>query len=667
MESRALRSLALAAGLVTFSSPLAEAKFRPIVWGHFSGKPITRPVVAIAAGKDRSTVLQDDGTLVIWGENVWDNMTPPPEKLPGALDIAEGWAHTIALMSDGTVVGWGGKEKIFHQTDVEYGQEKPPPGLKDVVAIAAGALFSAALRSDGTVVAWGDNAFRQCDVPANLMGVKAIAAGENHMLALLQDSTIVAWGDSTYGATKVPTDLRQVVAIAAGSGHSVALRADGTVVGWGTCTYSGGDCNKIPPEAAEGVVMIAAGEMVTHVLKKDGTLITWGLGTWAVPKNLKGIRSIRASRSHALALTSDGRVHGWSYNPYRIVGAYVESGKPPYMDGDYASVVTGDRRFGFISMAGNPELFGDGFRGENYYDTLTRKVKKIAYGGYHSVALLEDGTVHVVVADDRKDFIPREPLRGIRDVAAGSGFCAALKADGSIVVWGDSLFDGVLDYGVMKIPPGVSNVKILRASYGRILVVREDDSVISWGAASQSLPDEPTRIRNAVDVSLGMYHGVALLADSTVIAWGQNFRGQTDVPSDLKRVIKISAGHSHTLALLADGTVRSWGWDTAGGGHVPTEVKNAVDIGTRNVNSIALVDDAIASVESSSKRRRLAALEPGDYDVDVLSFDGSRVWSGSMRWTGNIWRGGFRESGAWIFSCRKNGRPVGLEKQILHK
>ena len=51
----------------------------------------------------------------------------------------------------GSIVGWGGNI---------YGEAKPPDG-NDFVAIAAGDGHSLALRSDGSIVGWG----RGCSTP----------------------------------------------------------------------------------------------------------------------------------------------------------------------------------------------------------------------------------------------------------------------------------------------------------------------------------------------------------------------------------------------------------------------------------------------------------------------------------------------------------------------
>jgi hypothetical protein len=68
---------------------------------------------------------------------------------------------------------------------------RAPPGLSGVTAIAAGYVHSLALKSDGTVIGWGRNDSGQITIPAGLNGVIAIAAGYDPTgptAALLQPS-----------------------------------------------------------------------------------------------------------------------------------------------------------------------------------------------------------------------------------------------------------------------------------------------------------------------------------------------------------------------------------------------------------------------------------------------------------------------------------------------
>jgi len=124
-----------------------------------------------------------------------------------------------------------------------------------VVAITAGQSHSLALKSDGTVVGWGNNGSGQATPPTNLTAVVAITAGQTHSLALRSDGTVVGWGVGKSGQSTPPTNLAGVVAIAAGDVHSVALKSDGTIVGWGDNRY--GEATPLPGLA--GVEVLAAG------------------------------------------------------------------------------------------------------------------------------------------------------------------------------------------------------------------------------------------------------------------------------------------------------------------------------------------------------------------------------------------------------------------------
>jgi len=164
------------------------------------------------------------------------------------VSVAEGWNHSLALKSDGTVIGWG----IL---------DPPPPGLSNVVAIASRLFHSLVLRRDGTVVAWGSNSYGQTNVPVGLSNVVGIAAGQGHCLALKSDGTVVGWGNNSNGQTNVPAGLSNVVAIAAGGNDSLALKSDGRAIGWGS---NPDYVETIVPVGLSNVVAIAAGGGTTY-------------------------------------------------------------------------------------------------------------------------------------------------------------------------------------------------------------------------------------------------------------------------------------------------------------------------------------------------------------------------------------------------------------------
>lgn len=167
-------------------------------------------VVSVAHAGESFWALTSDGRTLEWG---WNQPLPRPGPT-GIVAIAAGWAHVLALRSDGTVV------------DIDAQGAKPAPvGLSQVVAVACGWSSRLALTSEGRVVTWGPDLE---PVPAGLSNVVAIAAGDRHAVALLGDGRVVEWGTLNSGRPFDPirassiASLRNVIAIAA-SGDSTAV------------------------------------------------------------------------------------------------------------------------------------------------------------------------------------------------------------------------------------------------------------------------------------------------------------------------------------------------------------------------------------------------------------------------------------------------------------
>ena len=274
-----------------------------IAWGFNNGNATDIPdgltdVVAIATGFAHNLALKSDGTVVAWGSNS-SGQTNVPAGLTDVVAISAGQDHSLALKSDGTVVAWG--HNYWGQTDA-------PAGLTGVTAISAGSYHNLALKGDGTVVAWGYNGYHQTDVPADLTNVIAVAAGWVHSLALKADGTVVGWGSNQFGQASVPASLTDVIAISGGYIHSLALKGDGTVVGWGDNPYG----EATPPSGLTNVTTIFATGYRSVALKRDGTVVAWGdntLGQNEIPSGLTGVVAVAAGPYHILALVPQGNTN----------------------------------------------------------------------------------------------------------------------------------------------------------------------------------------------------------------------------------------------------------------------------------------------------------------------------------------------------------------------
>ena len=237
-----------------------------------------------------------------------------------------------------------------------------------------------ALKSDGTVVGWGSDS-TGASVPAGLTDVVEISRS----LALKKDGTVVGIG---YGVA--PSGLTNVAAL----GNNLVLKKDGTLFAWGDNTY--GQAN-VP--TGSDFVAVGSGNTWNVALKSNGMVVGWGQYNSGLldTTGISGVTAIAAGANFYLTLHEDGSV---------------------------------------FSRAGsnNPDDIW------SYSPSATRpKAIAIAAGTNRSLILLEDGTVYRYgdVGYPATSGIV-QGLSGVVAIGANSSF-SAVKNDGSVVRWGESL------------------------------------------------------------------------------------------------------------------------------------------------------------------------------------------------------------------------------------
>jgi alpha-tubulin suppressor-like RCC1 family protein len=283
----------------------------------------------------------------------------------GAISIAAGGYHNLAVARDGTVWAWGwnGFGQLGNGgTTATVGPVKVE-GLSDVVAVGAGLADSFAVKRDGTLWGWGWNGFGQLgdgtttdrSRPVQVSGltqVTSVAAGGYHTLALGRDGTVWSWGWNGLGLLgdgtttdrlrpQVVPGLVNVRSIAAGWLHSLASDTDENVWTWGWNAYGQlGDGTTTdrtsPTRLAVGahVDAVAGGAYHSMLLTSEGLIWTWGWngagqlgdGTLTdhnrpvqVPGFYGGATSISAGMGHSLAVIN-GVAVGWGWNPFGQLG-----------------------------------------------------------------------------------------------------------------------------------------------------------------------------------------------------------------------------------------------------------------------------------------------------------------------------------------------------------
>ncbi|NYE38149.1 alpha-tubulin suppressor-like RCC1 family protein [Nocardioides cavernae] len=569
--------------------------------------------------------------------------TTPPSVLATktATSVAAGQAHSLALTSDGEVVGWG---------DNQAGQATPPAALAGttVTAIAAGGQHSLALSSDGQVIGWGSNSFGQAaaDPALNDKHVTAIAAGFAHSLALTSDGRVTAWGFGDQGQTNVPSSLdgKTVTAIAAGANHSVALTSDGKVTAWGN--NGNGQITAPPSLADETVIAIAAGTYHTLALTSAGELVTWGYGGAGlapVPSKLDGLRvsALAAGGTHSLAITAALRadhapvisgvpqvsnaltaVPGtYTADPDSVdfvwkangtpVGTSAATYRPTPADlgktltvtvtaekSGYADAVTTSAATGTVTAGGRVTAWGSNFQGESTVPaSLARKtVTAIAAGFNHTLALTADGKITAWGAGTQGTVPSAVAAQTVAAIAAGTNHNLALTTDGRVLAWGNS------GNARTAVPATLDGRTVIAVAAGdaHSLALTDDGQLTAWGSnsAGQAAIPDVLNGKLVVAVAAGSNHSLALTSDGQVVAWGSNTQGQSTVPATLsgRTVVAIGGGTTHSIALTADGKVTAWGGDnTSNQAVVPaslaTKTVVAVATGAGSDHTLAMTSD----------------------------------------------------------------------------
>ena len=302
-----------------------------------------------------------------------------------------------------------------------------------------------------------------------------------------QDSTLVSLAPG-YDMMNYPRELVEngVADISVGPNYSIGVDQNGTVYVWGKSKVTKIiDIADIPDEIREAkIVQVAAGSDHAVALAEDGTIYCWGnkrLGQTDLPFELQAnnrnhrlaILDIQASNQFSSALTEDGQLYLW--------------GNTNFVDLDVRTQLQGHSKGVALTMTAFVVLLDDG------------SVQNAGYTASSTVTKVPENAQSDVVA-----------------IAGSTNSVAALKTDGSVVVWGAT-------------------------TKGENLV--------------------PTFDSPAVEIEGGRYHYVARLASGELVAWGGNRYKQCEVPEEAQEcgVIRVFSGSFQNYALDSEGKLHAWG------------------------------------------------------------------------------------------------------------
>ncbi|KAI1348326.1 regulator of chromosome condensation 1/beta-lactamase-inhibitor protein II [Xylaria sp. FL0043] len=207
----------------------------------------------VACTWDTTTLIVEDGDCRearVYSCGDVESLGETPAAIPdfppagtSVTDLAAGFRHTVVVLDNGDVYGWGNgrKDQLGHLDEgVDargiVARPRKITGVPFKVAKAVCCQYTTCLIAepgDGRVLVLGaDKWGLKSQAPSEIPGWKTVTASWGTIYVLKRDGTLFAWGRDDHGQLP-PPNLSEVSDIAAGSEHVVALTDVGEVLSWG--------------------------------------------------------------------------------------------------------------------------------------------------------------------------------------------------------------------------------------------------------------------------------------------------------------------------------------------------------------------------------------------------------------------------------------------------
>ena len=570
-----------------------------VTWGHtyFGGDSLTvAALIASGVQKVFSTrqsfaALRLDGSVVSWGANTGGGNTNNVDALlgptPGVKEIFSTESAFAAIRNDGSVVTWGYESRGGNSTTVSTYL------TRDIVSIVSTNMAFAALKNNKTVVVWGDaSAGGDPTLVDTLLSnsVERIYSTETAFTAIRSDNSLVAWGDPQ-GGGQFPAGFNQQQArrVSSTDKSFAVLRMDGSLTAWGEVAFSQNNPTPLTDIAA---VYTNRNEFVA--VKNDGTITVFGTRSGTTDYVHCDTKLQQKYQSYRYGLGIKGVVG--TADSFAIL-THSEETPAPSSTPTPAITPSPD---GLTDFYNEVAVWGDPLSG----GTVPQNIKvQLTCGSVFSTekafaAIRADGTV-VTWGDPgyggSSNSVSARLLRQSHvSIFSNERAFAALTTNGSVTVWGDQGYGGSMTPAITaQLSADVVSIYSTQLAFA---AVKRDGSVVAWG--NQQYGGYTDTIQSLISSNVvGIYSTdqafAALKSTGEVITWGSGFSGgDTGALSLQGGVESVYSTYSAFAALKTGGAVLTWGYQGRGGDSstVATQLLSGVQ-------SLASTDNAFAALK----------------------------------------------------------------------
>ncbi|WP_161522255.1 RCC1 domain-containing protein [Bifidobacterium xylocopae] len=399
--------------------------------------PLLRGGVPASETVDGFTLSPTKGPANTAGTHT--TITPPSPPTSGITftQVSAGYAHSLAIGSDGNTYAWGSNDYGQLGDGSRIGSYIPvrvrtPAGVRFTQVSASDSLvqnpryadFSLAIGDDGHAYSWGLNRYGQLGngssdlnphpTPARIIDPapdttwRAISAGDDHSLGIDSNGHAYSWGYNGYGQlgngssggvnptpgrVTDPTPNTTWTSISAGGKHSLALDNNGHAYSWGINDFGqlGNNSRDNNPHPTPARVTdpapnttwktISAGDYHNLAIDNHGHAYSWGDNDHGQLGN--GSSGIGTNRTTPVRVTDPAPNTTWT----TISACNFHS---LAIDSDHHAYSWGDNRAGEL---------GNGSSDTNPHPTPARVTdpdpnttwKTISAGDYYSLAIDNNG------------------------------------------------------------------------------------------------------------------------------------------------------------------------------------------------------------------------------------------------------------------------------------